>query len=62
MRILWAIFGTKMYIWYTALSAKINYLGFTMHRSKNVDTNYVKEGLDEKEPLENSRKVETGTL
>ena len=22
-------FGTKMYIWYTASSAKINYLGFT---------------------------------
>ena len=30
MRILWAIFGTKMYIWYTAPLAKINYLGFYM--------------------------------
>ena len=30
MRILWAIFGTKMYIWYTAPLAKINYLDFNM--------------------------------
>ena len=30
MRILRAIFETKMYIWYTAPSTKINYLGFTM--------------------------------
>ena len=29
---------------------------------KNDDTNYVVEEIDEKEPLENSRKVETGTL
>ena len=30
MRILWGIFDTKMYIWNTAPSAKINYLDFTM--------------------------------
>ena len=30
LRIQYSQFGTKMYIWYTAPSAKINYLGFTM--------------------------------
>ena len=32
MRILWEIFETKMYIWYTAPSAKIIYLGFNMSK------------------------------
>ena len=30
LRIQYSQFGTKMYIWYTAPSAKINYLGFTL--------------------------------